>query len=72
MNYTIDAVYENGFLKPLAKLKLPEHILVHIAIFENEPSSMDIAKLAQESGAFDFWNNPEDDIYDLDDGEKAD
>jgi len=69
---TIDAIYENGHLVPLEKLDLPEHMRVHIAILNEELSSIDMARLAQEGGAFDFLDNPEDDIYNLDDGKKVD
>jgi len=72
MKHAIDAIYENGHLIPLEKLDLPEHMRVHIAILDDELSSLDMAKLAEIGGAFDFLDNPEDDIYNLDDGEKID
>jgi hypothetical protein len=31
--------------------------------------SDDLMRLAEASGAFDFWNDPAEDIYTLDDGE---
>ncbi|MDM8564546.1 antitoxin family protein [Candidatus Halobeggiatoa sp. HSG11] len=31
MNKPITAIYENGVLRPLAHLNLPEHIQVHIS-----------------------------------------
>ena len=70
MKHTIDAIYENGHLIPLEKLDLPEHMRVHIAILDDGLSSLDMAMLAEAGKAFDFLNNPEDNIYDLDDGEK--
>jgi predicted DNA-binding antitoxin AbrB/MazE fold protein len=68
----IEAIYENGCLRLLQKLHLPEHMRLHIAILTDDIGSMDMAKLAEQGGAFDFLNNPEDDIYNLDDGEKVD
>ena len=38
---------------------------------DNAPTSIDILRAAQAAGAFDFWDNPADDIYSLDDGESA-
>jgi predicted DNA-binding antitoxin AbrB/MazE fold protein len=68
----IEAIYENGCLKLLKKVHLPEHIKVRIAILDKEdPSSMDMARFAQKGRAFDFLNNPDDDIYNLEDGEKV-
>jgi len=68
----IEAIYENGCLRLLKKLHLPEHIKVRIAILDDSDiSSMDLARLAEKGKAFDFWDNPEDDIYNLDDGEKV-
>ncbi len=32
MNNPITAIYENGILRPLTPLNLPEHIQVHISI----------------------------------------
>lgn len=66
----IEAIYENGCLRLLKKIHLPEHIKLRIAILEEEPSAMDIARLAEKGKSFDFWDNPEDDIYNLKDGEK--
>ena len=72
MVYPVEAVYEKGYLKLLKKLNLPEHKRVHIAIMMDEDiSSMDMAKLAQEGKAFDFWYNPEEDIYKPSDGKEV-
>ena len=35
---------------------------------DDDISTMDILKIAQVGGAFDFLNNPEEDIYTLEDG----
>ena len=68
----IEAIYENGCLKLLEKLHLPEHIKVRIAILDQENlSSIEIAGLAQKGKAFDFLNNPEEDIYSTQDGQKV-
>ena len=68
----IEAIYENGCLKLLEKLHLPEHIKVRIAILDQKNlSSIEIAGLAQKGKAFDFLNNPEEDIYSIQDGQKV-
>ena len=35
---------------------------------EDDTSTEDLLKIAKSSGAFNFLNNPEEDIYSLDDG----
>lgn len=40
MTHTITAIYENGVLRPLEPLDLPEHARVHIAI---EPAPINAA-----------------------------
>lgn len=37
----------------------------------SDPSSMEILRAAQAAGAFDFWDNPGEDLYSRDDGEPA-
>ena len=36
---------------------------------EEDITSMELARLAQEGGSFDFLSNPQEDIYSLTDGE---
>lgn len=40
-----------------------------IAGFDGDLTSMEIFRAAQAAGAFDFWDDPRDDIYSLEDGE---
>lgn len=37
----------------------------------DEPTSEEIMSLIETSGSFDFWNNPEEDIYNLNDGKEV-
>lgn len=38
---------------------------------EHNGGSDDLMRLAEASGAFDFWNDPAEDVYGPDDGEPA-
>lgn len=56
---TIEAIYEQGVLRPLQKLELPEHTQVALAIL----SSDDLLLAAQQQAAARHWDNPALDIY---------
>jgi predicted DNA-binding antitoxin AbrB/MazE fold protein len=66
---TIKVIYEDGVLKPLEKLEIPEHEKVEIIIPNDIPSST-IAQSAEDSRSFDFLKEPVEDIYSLEDGEE--
>jgi hypothetical protein len=42
---------------------------VVLQIDEDDVPTVGIGRLAEQSGAFDFWKEKEEDIYSLDDGE---
>lgn len=44
MPKTIDAIYEDGVLKPLQKIKLKRHQKIKIAIFPNEEEAPKIVE----------------------------
>lgn len=65
MTTALDAIYENGLLRPLQPLMLPERTRVRISL---EPASNDdperSAWLAQsERRLREVWENDADDVY---------
>lgn len=46
MPKTIEAIYENGVLKPLYQIPLKEHQRVTLILQDIEPASLDILELA--------------------------
>ena len=72
MPRTIQAVYENGVLKPLRKLDLPDQQTVEILILEDDLSSSLIAQAAHKAGSYDFLSRPSEDLYTAEDGEGLD
>ena len=65
----IRVVYENGVLKPLRKVDIPEHRTLEILILDdNLPLSL-IAQVAEQGGSYDFLQHAAEDIYTADDGE---
>jgi predicted DNA-binding antitoxin AbrB/MazE fold protein len=68
MSQTIHAVFENGVFHPTEKVILPEHLEVEITIQENSETE-GIARVAEESGAFDYLSDSQEDIYTIHDGE---
>ena len=49
----VDAVYENGVLKPLAKLDLPECALVHVSVSDARPAIQEPANGELSLAQFD-------------------
>ena len=72
MPRTIQAIYENGVLKPLNKLDLSDQQTVEILILEDDLSSSLIAQAAHKAGSYDFLSRSGEDIYTADDGEGLD
>ncbi len=66
---TIQAIYENGVLRPLQKLNIPECQRVEIIILEDDLPLSLIAQTAQQAGSYDFLQHPEQDTYTIEDGE---
>ncbi len=65
MTTVVDAVYEQGWLKPLTPLVLPEHARVQVTV--TSEISDDVGRqewLTQsERTLVKVWDNPADDIY---------
>jgi predicted DNA-binding antitoxin AbrB/MazE fold protein len=57
MTLTVEAVYENGVLKPTQALPLPEHAMVRVTI---EPH---VSPLLQAYGIMGFQGTPEEAEY---------
>ena len=68
MPQIIHAVFENGVFRPTERVHLPEHVEVDITIQDNCESE-GIARVAEESGAFDYLSDSGEDIYTIADGE---
>ena len=67
---TIRAIFQNGNLKPLDPIDLPENTRLTVALLDSDDLPADaIAELARKSGALDFLNDPREDIYSESDGE---
>jgi predicted DNA-binding antitoxin AbrB/MazE fold protein len=69
MPRTIQAIYEDGVLKPLRKLDLSEQQAVEILILEDDLPASRIAEVAAKAGSYDFLIRSGEDIYTAEDGE---
>jgi predicted DNA-binding antitoxin AbrB/MazE fold protein len=69
MPQSVHAIYENGVLKPLRKLDIPEHRTLEILILEDDLPLSLISRVAEQGGSYDFLNHAAEDIYTIDDGE---
>jgi len=72
MPRTIQAVYENGVLKPLRKLDLPDQQTVEILILEDDLAPSLIAEVAHKAGSYNFLSRSGEDLYTAEDGERLD
>lgn len=64
MTTTVEAIYEDGVLRPLQPLALPEHTHVHVSV-ETLPEDVERAAwLAQsERRLRQVWENDADDVF---------
>jgi predicted DNA-binding antitoxin AbrB/MazE fold protein len=69
MAQTIRVVYEDGVLKPLRKVDIPEHGMLEIMILDDDLPLPLIGQVAEEGGSYDFLQYAAEDIYTADDGE---
>jgi len=72
MSPRIQAIYENGVLKPLQKLALPDQQRVEIFVLADDIPSSLIAEIAEQAGSYNFLNHSDEDIYTIEDGEGLD
>lgn len=67
---TIRAIFRDGNLEPLDPIDLPENTRLTVALLYSDDLSADaIVDLAGNGGAFDFLDDPREDIYTESDGE---
>ena len=66
----IRAIFQGGNFKPLEPVDLPENTRLTVALLDTDDLSADaIAELAHEGGAFDYLNDPREEVYSESDGE---
>jgi predicted DNA-binding antitoxin AbrB/MazE fold protein len=64
MSATVQAIYEDGLLRLLAPLPLPEHTVVRVQVESLLPDAERAEWLAQsERKLSEVWNNDADDAY---------
>lgn len=67
---TIRAIFQDGTLKPVEPLDLPENTPLTVALLDSdELSAYAILELIRRDAAFEFLNDPREDIYTEADGE---
>jgi len=73
MTPLIPATYEHGAFKPLAPVKLPEHlrVILVVAPSQDDVPTLLIDRLAEQSESFVFLNDPREDLYTPADGESC-
>jgi predicted DNA-binding antitoxin AbrB/MazE fold protein len=73
MAKNIKAIYENGVLRPLSELNLGEREEVEIIILNDSDDipAAAIAAMSQMNKSFAFLDDPEENVYTLQDGESV-
>jgi predicted DNA-binding antitoxin AbrB/MazE fold protein len=67
---TIRAIFQDGSFKPLDPVNLPENTHLTVALLQVDDLAADaMAALARDGGAFDFLDDPREDIYNESNGE---
>jgi len=69
MRQAIQVIYENGVLKPVDEVDIPEHRTLEILILEDDLPLFFIGRVAEQGGSYDFLHHAAEDIYTADDGE---
>ena len=69
MPQTILAIYENGVLKPMGNVDIPEHRALEILILEDDLPLSLIGQVAEQGRSYDFLRDAAEDIYTACDGE---
>jgi predicted DNA-binding antitoxin AbrB/MazE fold protein len=63
MTITLDAIYENGVLRPLSLLKLPEHARVRVAVDDLQDAERAEWLAQTERKLMKVWDNSGDDVF---------
>ena len=67
---TIHAIFRDGAIEPVEPLDLPENTPLRIALLDEDDLPVEgIAELAHAGTAFEFLNDPREDLYSESDGE---
>lgn len=67
---TIRAIFRDGALEPLDPIDLPENTRLTVALLDGDDLAAGaIAELSGRDQAFDFLDDPREDIYSESDGE---
>ena len=67
---TIRAIFRDGTLEPLDPIDLPENTRLTVALLDGDDLDAGaVGELSQTDKAFDFLNDPREDIYSESDGE---
>ena len=69
MPQAIQVIYENGVLKPVGRVDIPEHRTLEILILEDDLPVSLVSRVAEQGGSYDFLHDAAEDIYTADDGE---
>jgi len=69
MPLRVQAIYEDGVLKPLRRLDIPEHHALEILILEDDVPLAVVGRVAEQGGSYDFLHHSDEDVYTIDDGE---
>jgi predicted DNA-binding antitoxin AbrB/MazE fold protein len=65
----VEAVFEQGSLRPLERLPLVERQHVWLTILLDEPTAQQLAQLATQSPSFQFLGDPVENLYSREDGQ---
>ena len=63
MTITTEAIYENGILRPLSPLALPEHARVRVAVDDLNDSERAAWLEQSQSRLMETWGNTGDDVF---------
>jgi predicted DNA-binding antitoxin AbrB/MazE fold protein len=63
MTKTLEAIYENGMLRPLSPLALPEHARVRLVVDDQIDDARAEWLEQSERSLAAAWNNPGDDVF---------
>jgi hypothetical protein len=59
----IEGYFDGKYIVPLSEIKEKKHYKVKITFLEELSPEDEIRLLSSHSEAFDFWNDPKEDIY---------
>lgn len=63
MSITLDAIYENGLLRPLSPLSLPEHTRVRVSVEDLQDEDRAEWMAESQRRLTTVWDNDGDDVF---------